>query len=139
MNRQIGQPSQALHLVVAIAAPGLLAAGTALDALAAGRDGALTWLAFWSIVAGVGLGAWCAAWALLDWIFFSGLGGAGVLGLEGLSTATVVGLYGFAALLRIDSPAHSAPPPAVAFEVSAATLLGMKAWLGSELAAWLAR
>jgi hypothetical protein len=51
----------------------------------------------------------------------------------------VVGLCGLAVLLRLDSPAHSAPAKAMAIEVVATALLGIKAWVGGELGAWLAR
>jgi hypothetical protein len=137
MQEQAGQSSQAIHLVVSAAAPGLLAAGTALDGLAAGRNGALTWLAFWTLVCGVMLGAWCVLWALVDWIFAEASRPA-ILVYQGLSTATVVGLFGIVALLRVDSAAHSASTPASALEVGAVAVLGMKAWLGAELTAWLA-
>ncbi len=134
MQEHAGQPGQAMYLVIGAAAPGLLVAGTALDALAAGHDGALTWMAFWAITAGVAFGAWCATWAFVDWAF-AGQAERGIRGLEGISLATVVGLYGLVALLRLDGPAHAATAAAWALEVSAATLLGMKLWLGNALAA----
>jgi hypothetical protein len=139
MQRHVGHPAHAIHPALAIAAPGLLAAGTGLDALAAGRDGALPTLAFWSIAAGVAFGTWCTAWALLDWIFIAELGNASVQGLRALAAATVVTLYGLAVILRLDSPTHPATAPAMALEVCAAALLGVKASLGSELGAWLGR
>ncbi|MGA7122731.1 MAG: hypothetical protein WBY94_21705 [Polyangiaceae bacterium] len=138
MQEHAGQPGEAMVLVLSTAAPGLLGAGTALDALAAGRDGVLTWMAFWAIATGVALGTWCATWACVDWAF-AGQAERGIRGLEGISIATVVGLYGLVALLRLDSSAHSATAPAWALEVCAATLLGMKAWLGNELATWRPR
>jgi len=115
----------------------LLALGTALDVLSAGHGGAVTWMAFWAIVAGIAGGTWCAAFALFDWVFFAELGDTGVCGLDGFATAIVVGLYGLSALLRIDTPAHAPVASAMALEVAAAALLGMKTWIGRELAAWL--
>jgi uncharacterized membrane protein len=137
MHRQVKRTGQAIHPVLAPAALGLLALGTALDVLAAGRAGALTWLSFWAIAGGIALGTWCAAFALLDWIFFAELGEAGVCGLDGFATALVVGLYGLAALLRLDAAAHAPPAAGMALEVAGAALLGMKTWIGRELAAWL--
>ncbi len=139
MQRHVGHPAHAIHPALAIAAPGMLAAGTALDALAAGRDGALPTLAFWSIAAGVAFGTWCAAWALVDWIFIAELANASVHGLRALATATVVALYGLAVVLRLDSPTHPATASAMALEVCAVALLGVKAFLGSERGAWLSR
>lgn len=138
MERQVKRTAQAIHPALAPVALGLLALGTALDVLAAGQAGALTWLAFWALVLGVAAGTWCAVFALLDWIFFAELGEAGVCGLDGFATALVVGLFGVAALLRIESPAHAAPAGAMAIEIAGAALLGMKAWIGRELASWLA-
>lgn len=137
MQRRVKRAGVAIHPVMAPVALGLLAAGTALDVLAAGHAGALSWLAFWSIVAGVALGTWSAAFALLDWIFFAELGEAGTCGLGGFTTALVVGLYGLAALLRVDLPAHGASAPAMAVEVVAAAALGVDKWIGREMAAWL--
>jgi hypothetical protein len=131
MQRQVRHKGDLIHPALVATGPGLLAAGTALDVLAAGRADVLAWLAFWTIATGVALGTWCATWALLDWVFFARRGNAG---LDGFATATVVGLYGLAAFIRLDSPAHSAQAPALALEVGAAALLGMKGWIGSELA-----
>jgi hypothetical protein len=139
MQRQVRHPSHAILPAVLCAAPGLLASGTAIDALTAGTHGVLTWLAFWTIVAGIAFGTWCAAWALLDWILLADVGNTGVCGLDGFLTAIVVTLYVLAVSLRLDSPAHSATEPAMALEVGAGALLGMKTWLGRELGAWLAR
>jgi uncharacterized membrane protein len=137
MHRQVKRRRDAIHSVIAPAAFGLLAVGTALDVLAAGQPGALTWLAFWSLVAGIASGIWCMTWALLDWIFFAKFGDAGACGLDGFAIAMVVGLYALSALLRIASVDHAPPASAVALEISAAALLGMKAWIGRELAMWL--
>jgi uncharacterized membrane protein len=138
MERQVKRTAQAIHPALAPAALGLLVLGTSLDVLAGGQAGALTWLAFWALVAGIAAGTWCAAFALLDWIFFAELGETGVCGLDGFATAVVVGLYGASALLRIEAPSHAAPAAAMAIEIAGAALLGMKAWVGRELAAWLA-
>jgi uncharacterized membrane protein len=138
MERQVKRTAQAIHPALAPAALGLLALGTALDILAGGQAGALTWLAFWSLVLGVAAGTWCAAFALLDWIFFAELGEEGMCGLDGFATALIVGLFGVSALLRIQSPLHAAPAAAMAIEIAGAALLGMKAWIGHELATWLA-
>jgi hypothetical protein len=123
--------------VLGPAALGLLALGTALDVLAAGQAGALAWLAFWILVAGIAAGTWCAVFSLFDWIFFARLGEAGVCGLDGFACAVVVGLYGLGALLRVDTAAHTAPPAAMALEVAGAALLATKTWIGRELAGWL--
>jgi uncharacterized membrane protein len=137
MVRQVKRTAQAIHPALAPAALGLLALGAAFDVLAMGRAGALSWLGFWAIAGGVAAGTWCAAFALLDWIFFAELGEAGVCGLDGFATALVVGLFGLAALLRVGTSAHAAPPPAMALEVAAGALLTVKTWIGRELAAWL--
>jgi hypothetical protein len=123
--------------ILSPAALGLLALGTALDILSAGQPGVLAWLAFWIVVAGVAAGTWCAVFSLFDWIFFARLGEAGVCGLDGFACAVGVGLYGLGALLRVDTTAHMAPASALALEVAGAALLGTKAWIGRELAAWL--
>lgn len=138
MERQVKRTAQAIHPALAPAALGLLALGAAFDVLAAGQGGALTWLAFWALVVGVAAGTWCAAFALFDWIFFAELGDLGVCGLDGFATAIVVGLFGLSALLRVHSPAHVAPAAAMVVEVAGAALLAMKAWIGRELASWIA-
>jgi hypothetical protein len=137
MQRRVKRTSLAIHPVWAPGALGLLALATALDILAGGRPGALTWLAFWASAVGIAGGAWCALFSLLDWIFFADLGEAGVYGLDGFATSLVVGLYGLSALLRLDAPAHAPPPAAMALEIAAAGLLGMKTWIGRELGQWL--
>jgi uncharacterized membrane protein len=137
MQREVRCTAKAIHPALAPAALGLLALGAALDVLSFGHAGALSWLAFWAIVAGVAAGTWSAAFALLDWIFFAELGEAGVCGLDGFATAIVAGLFGLAALTRLGSSAHAAPPAAMALEVAGAALLAMRTWIGRELAAWL--
>jgi hypothetical protein len=137
MQRQVWRAGDAIHAALARGALGLLALGTALDVLSAGHAGAVTWMAFWALVAGIAGGTWCAAFALFDWVLFARLGDTGVCGLDGFATAIVVGLYGLSALLRIDTPAHAPAAAAMALEVAAAALLGMKTWIGRELAAWL--
>jgi hypothetical protein len=115
----------------------LLALGTALDVLASGQANALATLAFWAVVAGVALGTWYTMFALLDWIVFARLGETGVYGVDGFVCALVVGLYGLAALLRVDTAAHAAPAAATALEVAGTALIGTRAWIGRELAAWV--
>jgi hypothetical protein len=127
----------AIHPVWAPGSLGLLALATALDILSAGHPGALTWLAFWATALGIATGAWCAMFSLLDWVFYAELGDAGVYGLDGFATSLIVGLYALSALLRLDAPAHAPPPSAMALEVAAVGLLGMKAWIGRELGQWL--
>ncbi len=139
MHRRVKRASTALHPVLAPAALGALALGAALDILAEGRPGALTWLSFWTIVGGVVFGTWCALFALADWVFFARLGEAGTSGLDGFALALVVGLYGLAALLRVDMAEHAPPPSAVVLEVVGAGLLLIKNWIGRELSASLKR
>jgi len=137
MRREATLAARSVHPVLTPAALGLLPLGGALDVLASGRAGALTWLAFWVIVLGVALGTWCTSFALLDWVFFAELGDSGVWGLDGFATATVVGLYGVAALTRVGTDAHGASPLAMALEVGGTGVLFVKAWVGRELAAAL--
>ncbi|HZU83221.1 MAG TPA: DUF2231 domain-containing protein [Polyangiaceae bacterium] len=137
MHRRAAGPGNAIHPVLAPAALALLALGTSFDLLAAGHAGALTWLAFWILCAGIAWGTWCAMWGLLDWVCFSRLGDAGVGGIDSFATAIVVGLYALSALLRLDDTAHAPTDAAVALEVAGAALIGMKAWIGRELAACL--
>ncbi len=98
----------------------------------------MTWLSFYTLAAGVALGTWCAVFALLDWICFADLGKSGPWGLDGLPTVLVVGLYGGAVLLRVESTCHVATASAMALEVAGAGLLANKAWIGRELAAAVA-
>ena len=137
MQRRVKRSGLAIHPVWAPGALGLLALATALDVLSGGRAGALTWMAFWTTVLGIAAGSWCAIFELLDWVFFAELGDAGVCGLDGFATSLIVGLYGLSAVLRLDAPTHAPPPAAMALEVAAAGLLGMKAWVGRELGQWL--
>jgi hypothetical protein len=137
MQRRVKRMGIAIHPVWAPGSLGLLALATALDILSAGHPGALTWLAFWATALGIAAGAWCAMFSLLDWVFYAELGDAGVYGLDGFATSLIVGLYGLSALLRLDAPAHAPPPSALALEVAAAGLLGMKTWIGRELGQWL--
>ena len=122
------------HPSLAQGAFALLALGVALDAFAVGKAGAVTWLAFWALGLGVALGTWCAIFALFDWIFFAGLGQAGVSGLGGFATALVVGLFGLAALSRVDTAAHAPPSVAIVLEMAGATLMWTRNWIGRELA-----
>jgi hypothetical protein len=126
----------AIHPVLAPAASGLLALGSILDLVA--QRGALTWLSFYALSAGVALGTWCALFALLDWICFANLGKSGPWGLDGIPTAVVVGLYGGALLLRMESVCHAATASAMALEVAGAGLLANKAWIGRELSGSIA-
>ncbi|MCL2449299.1 MAG: hypothetical protein FWD17_10150 [Polyangiaceae bacterium] len=125
------------HPSLGNAAFALLGLGVALDALSTGRAGAITWLAFWALAAGVALGTWSAIFALFDWIFFASLGEApgeaGLSGLGGFATALVVGLFGLAALSRVDSVAHAPPSVAIVLEMAGATLMWMRNWIGREL------
>jgi hypothetical protein len=136
-ERQVAGIGRAIHPVLAPVALGLLGLGSALDVI--GRSGALTWLSFYTLAAGVALGTWCAVFALLDWICFADLGESGPWGLDGIPTALVVGLYGAALVLRADSTYHAATASASALEVAGAALLANKAWIGRELAGSLAR
>jgi len=116
---------------------GLLGLATALDVLATGQPGMLASMAFWTVVAGVAAGTWYTVFALLDWVIFAQLGESGVCGLDGFVCAIVVGLFGLSALLRVDVSTHAATSAATALEVAGAALIGMKAWIGRELAAWI--
>jgi hypothetical protein len=137
MHTRLELAGRAVHPVLGTSAMALLGLGTALDVLGAGHEGALTWLAFWVIAAGVAAGTCSATFALLDWMFVAELGEVGVWGLAGFPTATLVAFYGLATLMRVATPAHAPPPSAVALEVAAAALLGLKTWMGRELGAWL--
>jgi hypothetical protein len=128
---------RAIHPALAPIAFGLLGLGSALDVIA--RGGTITWLAFYAIGAGVALGIWSVVFALLDWICFADLGESGSWGSGGIPTALIVGLYGAAVLLRVDSAGHVAPASAMALEVAGAALLANKAWIGRELASSLVR
>jgi hypothetical protein len=132
MRRECSSTLHAAHPSLDNGAYALLGLGAALDAFSAGHTGAVTWLAFWALSAGVALGTWCAVFALLDWIFFAGLGDTGVSGLGGFATALVVGLFGLAALSRVDTTAHGAPPVAIVLEVTGAALMWMRNWIGRE-------
>ena len=134
--RQVRRTGHPIHPALAPAALGLLASGTAFDLLAP-AGGGLTWLAFWTVGAGLALGTWSAMWAIFDWVFFAQLGAQGACGLGGFDTSIVLAFYGLASLLRLHSPMHAPPSLAVALEVVGAALLGMKMWFGRELAAWL--
>jgi uncharacterized membrane protein len=137
MLRQVKRTGQAVHPALAPVALGLMAFGAGLDVLAAGRQGPLTWLAFWMIASGVAAGTWSAMFAVADWIFFADAGDAGVCGLGGFPTAVIVALFGLAALLRVASPEHLAPPGAMALEVAGVAFIVTKTWVGRELASWL--
>jgi hypothetical protein len=137
VERQVRSSGAAIHPVLAPAAFGLLGLGSALDII--GHKGALSWLSFYTLAAGVALTTWCALFALLDWICFADLGKSGPWGLDGIPTAVVVGLYGGAVLLRLESTCHVATASAMALEVAGAGLLANKAWIGRELATSLAR
>ena len=136
VERRVGTSGPAIHPVLAPAAFGLLGLASALDIVAHG--GALSWLSFYALGAGVALATWCAVFALLDWICFADLGKSGPWGLDGVPTAVVVALYSGAILLRVDSACHVATASAMALEVAGAGLLANKAWIGRELAASIA-
>jgi uncharacterized membrane protein len=139
MERQVNRTVQAIHPALAPAAPALLALGTGFDVLASGRAGALTWLAFWAVIVGIAAGTWRATFALLDWVFDADFGEPSSTGVDGVGTALVVGLFGVSALFRLESPAHAAPDAAMAIEIAGVALLGLKAWMGHELATRPAR
>lgn len=130
-GRHVGPRGRVIHPVLAPAAFGLLVLGSLLDSVA--QRGALTWLSFYALSAGVALGTWCALFALLDWICFANLGKSGPWGLDGIPTAVAVGLYCGAVLLRVESACHVASASAMALEVAGAGLLANKAWIGREL------
>ena len=132
LEREVKTSGSPIHPVLAPAAFGLLALGSALDLVA--RRGALTWLSFYTLAVGVALGTWCALFALLDWICFAKLGKSGPWGAGGMPTLVVVGLYGGAVLLRVEPTWHAATASAMALEVAGASLLANKAWIGRELA-----
>jgi hypothetical protein len=111
---------------------GLLVLGTGLDLLARGQAGALTWLAFWTLVAGLATTTWSATFAFLDWVFAPRADRAGC-GFDGIALFTIVALYGLSALFRVDTRGHAPGGPAAALEVAAAALLAMRAWMGHEL------
>ena len=136
VERQVRSGGAAIHPVLAPAAFGLLGLGSALDLIA--HRGALSWLSFYTLAAGVALTTWCALFALLDWICFADLGKSGPWGLDGVPTAVVVALYSGAILLRVESACHVATASAMALEVAGAGLLANKAWIGRELAASIA-
>jgi hypothetical protein len=129
--------ARAVHPVLTPVALGLLGLGSALDLVAS--TGALTWVSFYVLGAGVALGTWCALFALLDWICVAELGESGAWGIDGLPTAVVVGLYGGAVLLRAGAVCHGPGASAMALEVVGAALLANRSWIGRELAAWFAR
>ena len=137
MLRQVKRTGQAVHPALTPVALGVLALGAGLDVLAAGREGPLSWLAFWTVASGIAAGTWSALFAVADWIFFADAGDAGVCGIGGFPTALVVGLFGLAALLRVASPEHVATPAAMALEVAGVALIVTKTWVGRELASWL--
>ncbi len=136
-ERRVSRTGRAIHPVLAPVALGLLGLGSALDVVA--HTGGLTWLSFYSIVAGVALGSWCAVFALLDWICFADLGESGAWGVDGVPFAVVVGLYGTSVLLRASAEWHAPGAAAVALEVAGAALVANKAWIGRELAQSLSR
>jgi hypothetical protein len=137
VERQVRTSGAAIHPVLAPAAFGLLGLGSALDII--GHKGALSWLSFYTLAAGVALTTWCTVFALLDWICFADLGKSGPWGLGGIPTAVVVGLYGGAVLLRVESTCHVATASAMALEVAGAGLLANRVWIGRELAASMGR
>jgi uncharacterized membrane protein len=121
------------HPALANGAFAFLSLAVALDALSLGQGGAVTWLAFWALAAGVALGTWCAVFALFDWVFFAGLGETGVCGLGGFAVALVVGLFGLAAMARADTTLHAPPPVSIVLEMAGVTLMWMRSWIGREL------
>jgi hypothetical protein len=133
MRRECSSRLHAAHPSLDRGAFALLGLGATLDAFSTGRPGAVTWLAFWALSAGVALGTWSTIFGLLDWVFFAELGESGAAGLGGFTTALVVGLFGLAALSRVGTTAHGAPAVAIVLEVAGATLMWMRNWIGREL------
>jgi hypothetical protein len=62
------------------------------------------------------------------------LGEAGPWGIGGVVVALVVGLYGLALMLRIDTAEHAPPAPGFALEVAGLGVLAAREWMSRELA-----
>jgi len=139
MQRQVRRAGSITHPVFARASIVIIALGCAVDVLSGGRAGAMSWLSFWVSTVGVAFGAWCAMFAVLDWVLYADLGERGISGLDGFASGMVVGLCGIALLLRVDCNAHAAVAGATSLEWVAIALMCVKSWIGRELASGIAQ
>lgn len=130
-TKLLGHPA---HQIVVAFPLGLLGTAAFFDAVYVVRGGQM-WatVAFYMIGAGVAGGLVAALFGLIDYIAIpSGTRAKRIGRLHGLSSVTVVALFGVSWLLRFDAPA-SPPPIALLASFGGAGFLGLAGWLGGEL------
>lgn len=130
-TKLLGHPA---HQIVVAFPIGLLGTAALFDAVYVVRGGPMwTTVAFYMIGAGVAGGLVAAVFGLIDYLAIpSGTRAKRVGVLHGLSSVTVVALFGVSWLLRLDTPA-SPVPIALIFSFGGAGFLGLAGWLGGEL------
>ena len=130
-TKLLGHPA---HQIVVAFPMGLLGTAALFDAVYVVRGGAMwTTVAWYMIGAGVVGGLLAAIFGLIDYIAIpSGTRAKKIGGFHGLSSVTLVALFGVSWLLRFDSPG-SPPPVALLLSFGGAAFLGLAGWLGGEL------
>lgn len=130
-TKLLGHPA---HQIVVSFPMGLLTTAALFDAVYVVHGGP-TWtmVAFYMIGAGVVGGLVAAIFGLIDYIAIpSGTRAKRIGAFHGLSSVTLVTLFGASWLLRVGTP--TAPPPlALLFSFGGAVFLGLAGWLGGEL------
>ncbi|MEO8946171.1 MAG: DUF2231 domain-containing protein [Gemmatimonadaceae bacterium] len=130
-TKLLGHPA---HQIVVAFPMGLLATAALFDAVYVVKgDSIWTIVAWYMIGAGVVAGLAAAVFGLIDYIAIpSGTRAKKIGGLHGLSSVTVVALFGVSWLLQYDAPG-SPPPVALLLSFGGAAFLGLAGWLGGEL------
>lgn len=130
-TKLLGHPT---HQIVVAFPMGLLGTAALFDAVFVVRGGQMwTTVAFYMIGAGVIAGLVAAVFGLIDYVAIpAGTRAKRVGGFHGLSSVTVVALFGVSWLLRMDVPSSPAPV-ALLFSFSGAAFLGLAGWFGGEL------
>ena len=130
-TKLLGHP---VHQIVVAFPMGLLGTAALFDAVYVVRGGVMwTTVAWYMIGAGVAGGLVAAVFGLIDYVAIpSGTRAKKIGGFHGLSSVTLVVLFGASWLLRFDSPG-SPPPVALLLSFSGAAFLGLAGWFGGEL------
>jgi uncharacterized membrane protein len=130
-TKLLGHPA---HQIVVAFPMGLLGTAALFDAVYVVKGGAMwTNVAFYMIGAGVVGGLVAAIFGLIDYVAIpSGTRAKKIGGFHGLSSVTLVALFGISWSLRFDSPG-SPPPVALLLSFTGAAFLGLAGWLGGEL------
>lgn len=95
---------------------------------------ALSVVSFWNLAIGIVAALVAAVFGLIDWTGIPrGTRAKRVGAIHAIANVTVVALFAFALLLRVDEPFFAVPNVALVIEVAALFVAIVAGWLGGEL------